>query len=59
MTYIKKNNISIDYLKSTEVSKLEWKTLDECLECIRPYHIEKKNIIKNVDKVLNSLRLIS
>lgn len=59
LTYIKENNISLDYFQSTEVSKLEWKTLDECLECIRPYHIEKKNIIKNVDKVLNSLRLIS
>ena len=29
----------------TEVSKLEWKTLDKCLESIRPYNLEKKQLI--------------
>jgi hypothetical protein len=38
--------------QKTEVSKIEWKTLDECLSSIRPYNLEKKNIIKNVNHVL-------
>jgi 8-oxo-dGTP pyrophosphatase MutT (NUDIX family) len=43
----------------TEVSKLEWKTLDKCLESIRPYNLEKKEIIKNINKVLQEYRLYS
>ena len=35
---------SLDKYQETEVSKLEWKTLDECLECIRPYNLEKKQL---------------
>ena len=33
----------------SEVSKMEWKTLEECLQCIRPYNIEKIELIQNVD----------
>ena len=32
----------------SEVSKLEWKTYDECLECIRSYNLEKKKLISDV-----------
>ena len=43
----------------TEVSKLEWKTINECLESIRPYNLEKKNLINNINKVLQEYRLYS
>jgi ADP-ribose pyrophosphatase YjhB (NUDIX family) len=43
----------LDNYQPTEVSKLEWKTLDECLESIRPYNLEKKQLIINVNTVLN------
>jgi 8-oxo-dGTP pyrophosphatase MutT (NUDIX family) len=43
----------------SEVSKLEWKTFDKCLESIRPYNLEKKEIIKNINKVLQEYRLYS
>jgi 8-oxo-dGTP pyrophosphatase MutT (NUDIX family) len=43
----------------TEVSKLEWKTIDKCLESIRPYSLEKKNLIININKVLEEYRLYS
>ena len=39
------------YQKS-EVSKMEWKTIEQCLESIRPYNLEKKTIITNIDKIL-------
>jgi hypothetical protein len=43
----------------TEVSKLEWKTLENCLESIRPYNLEKKQLITNIYKVLQEYRLYS
>jgi len=51
-----------DYLNNyqiTEVSKLEWKSFDKCLEAIRPYNLEKKNLITNINKVLEEYRLYS
>ena len=38
--------------QKTEVSKLEWKTIEECMNCIRPYNLEKKKLIQNVHKML-------
>lgn len=45
--------------QKTEVSKIEWKTLDECLSCIRPYNLEKKKLISNINKLLQEYRLYS
>ena len=55
------NNINDDVLnfQKTEVSKLEWKTIDECLKSIRPYNLEKKQLIININKVLQEYRLYS
>ena len=55
-------NESEEYLNNfqlSEVSKLEWKTIDKCLEAIRPYNLEKKNLITNINKVLEEYRLYS
>ena len=43
--------------QKTEVSKMEWKTLSECIDSIRPYHLEKKQLINNINKVLEEYRL--
>jgi 8-oxo-dGTP pyrophosphatase MutT (NUDIX family) len=56
------NDIVGDFLSNfqiTEVSKVEWKTVDECLESIRPYNLEKKDLIININKVLQEYRLYS
>ena len=50
---------SLDNFQKSEVSKLEWMTIDECLEAIRPYHLEKKQLISNIDKILREYRLYS
>ena len=52
-------NNELNSFQKTEVSKLEWKTIDQCLESIRPYNLEKKEIIKNINKVLQEYRLFS
>ena len=51
------NNNNLNNFQQTEVSKIEWKTLEECLESIRPYNLEKKQLIININKILQEYRL--
>lgn len=41
----------------TEVSKMEWKTYDDSMNLIRPYNLEKKNILTRVENILNTYKL--
>jgi hypothetical protein len=54
----KSNNLLQNFQK-TEVSKMEWKLLENCIESIRPYNLEKKQLISNINKVLEEYRLYS
>ena len=56
--YMKSNSKQINEFQKCEVSDLKWVTLDECLKMIRPYNLEKKEVIINIDKVLHKYRLI-
>lgn len=56
LAYINENGESLNNFQKTEVSKLEWKTYDKCLEAIRPYHLEKKQLITNIDKILKEYK---
>ncbi len=38
--------------QKTEVSKMQWMSLDTCLQHIRPYNLEKKTILSNINKML-------
>lgn len=51
--------VNLTNFQITEVSKMEWKTVDKCLESIRPYNLEKKEVIENINKVLQEYRLYS
>jgi 8-oxo-dGTP pyrophosphatase MutT (NUDIX family) len=53
------NEENLQNYQISEVSKLEWKTIDECLKSIRPYNLEKKQLIININKVLQEYRLYS
>ena len=61
LAYSKENSYedNLENYQKSEVSKLEWKTIDECLESIRPYSLEKKQLIININKVLQEYRLYS
>jgi 8-oxo-dGTP pyrophosphatase MutT (NUDIX family) len=50
---------SLNSFQASEVSKIEWKTINKCLESIRPYNLEKKTLITNINKVLEEYRLYS
>jgi 8-oxo-dGTP pyrophosphatase MutT (NUDIX family) len=52
-------NETMTNFQKSEVSKMEWKTLDECLASIRPYNLEKKKLIHNISKVLLEYRFYS
>jgi len=54
-----KEEEGLSNFQTSEVSKLEWKTTEECLACIRPYNLEKKQLISNIYKILQEYRLYS
>lgn len=43
--------------QKSEVSKLEWKSFQDCLACIRPYNLEKKKILTNIYSLLQEYTL--
>jgi 8-oxo-dGTP pyrophosphatase MutT (NUDIX family) len=55
MPYI--NSISPVKYDGFEVSKMEWKTIDDCLKSIREYNLEKKRMIINIHKCLTKYKL--
>jgi 8-oxo-dGTP pyrophosphatase MutT (NUDIX family) len=59
LAYMNEQLEDLDNYQVTEVSKIEWKTIDTCLESIRPYNLEKKKLITNINKVLEEYRLYS
>ena len=50
------NEPHLSYQKS-EVSKMEWKTFEESNNLIRPYNLEKKDVLTRVNKLLSEYRL--
>jgi 8-oxo-dGTP pyrophosphatase MutT (NUDIX family) len=59
VAFMKENITSTKDYQKTEVSKLEWKTYEECLESIRPYHLEKKQMVTNINNMLQEYRIYS
>lgn len=55
--FVENSEINLLNFQLNEVSKIEWKTIEECLESIRPYNLEKKQLIININKVLQEYRL--
>ena len=57
LAYMNENIDKLQSFQKSEVSKIEWKTIDECLESIRPYNLEKKRIINNIYRLLQEYSL--
>ena len=53
------NSIDTNNFEPTEVSKMEWKSFDECMQCIRHYNLEKKRILHNVNETLRNYHLMT
>jgi len=52
------NSLNIQDFQKTEVSKMEWKSLEEALESIRYYNVEKKRILVKIDKMLKKYKMM-
>lgn len=52
------STINLLQFQEEEVSKMEWKDVNECLENIRPYNKEKKELIKSIDDMLKEYGVI-
>jgi 8-oxo-dGTP pyrophosphatase MutT (NUDIX family) len=50
---------NMDNFEKSEVSKMEWKTYDECILSIRPYNLEKIKLITNIDCMLKTYKIFS
>ena len=46
--------INTDNFQKSEVSKMDWKTFDDCLLCIRPYNLEKIDVLRNINDIINN-----
>ncbi len=55
IAFKKDNQINIpNNFQKTEVSKIDWCTYEECLQKIRPYNLEKRDILTKINNVLNN-----
>lgn len=55
LTFMKlENTLDTNTFEPTEVSKMEWKSYNDCIQCIRHYNLEKKRILKNIDYLLKT-----
>jgi 8-oxo-dGTP pyrophosphatase MutT (NUDIX family) len=58
LMYIDYNqSLSLTTFENSEVSKISWKTYEECIACIRPYNLEKIRVITNVNECLLNCQL--
>ena len=54
------NDTDIDVeFEPTEVSKLEWKTFENCISSIRSYNLEKRQLITNIHNTLTNFKLVN
>lgn len=51
--------INLDGFQREEVGNMEWKTLNDALHCIRDYHVERKDIMKNVESVIRNMKMFN
>ena len=52
---MKYNNINDNHFQKSEVSQMKWCTIEEVIQYIRPYSLEKIKIIKNINNILKNL----
>lgn len=57
--FLNPNNydVSMNRFEKSEVSKMEWKTLEQARQSIRPYNLEKLRLLTNVDRTLNKFQV--
>lgn len=54
LAFMEENIDILDKFQKSEVSKLEWKTYDECISSIRPYNDEKIKMLYKINDIINN-----
>lgn len=58
LMYMKyEDSLSTENFEKSEVSNMVWNTYEECLECIRPYNIEKRRMITQINNTINLYKI--
>ena len=58
LTYVDNNcHVNMDNYEVSEVSRMEWKTYEQCIEDIRPYNLEKLSMLTKINQTLTGFRL--
>jgi 8-oxo-dGTP pyrophosphatase MutT (NUDIX family) len=57
LAYMINGALEIQEYQKSEVRNIKWISYDECIKLIRPYNLEKINIIQKINKVLQEYRL--
>ena len=58
MGYMENSNLPCNIQKS-EVSQFKWANINESIKSIRPYNLERIQLLKNIENVLLKYSLIS
>ena len=53
LSYMMRDTIQKNEYQTSEVKNMKWLSYNECMDIIRPYNVEKKNIITSVNNTLN------
>jgi|694.fasta_scaffold35107_9 ADP-ribose pyrophosphatase YjhB (NUDIX family) len=53
LSYMRRDTIQKNEYQTSEVKNMKWLSYKECMDIIRPYNVEKKNIITSVNNTLN------
>jgi hypothetical protein len=54
LSYMSSNVHNTCGYQKSEVKNMKWLTYDECMQIIRPYNIEKKNMLTSINKTLRT-----
>ena len=57
LSYMSRDTIQKNEYQKSEVKNMKWLSYKECMDIIRPYNIEKKNIITSVNNTLHNFVL--
>jgi len=54
-----REDIAKEMYQKSEVSEMSWFSMDDCVSRIRDYNIEKIDLIKKINKLLEKYKLIT
>lgn len=54
LCYMNSNATNTRGYQTSEVKNMKWLTYDECMKIIRPYNIEKKNMLTSINNTLHN-----